>query len=258
MRQMKFQLLNSFKIFVFTLMIVNANCASAHLCKSDQSKTDCSKSLINYPLFDTPYKLHANYLPILALRALAHGDIYKEKKDFKLERLYYVRNTRGAFQEPYSKLIGTGKVEGHGFIGRKISFEGKLDDFDIHYVNKMSFSLPKKAKMNIEAKIDDISFLKLEIHSDADTMTNDVEGTYFGQVVDYNTEHRDSRGKLAGHPYHLHTEGKVKEDTEFYATTDGSIAGYSVQGSASLVGVNEYLTVEHYGPIMVKTFVTIL
>jgi hypothetical protein len=244
--------------FVTIITLANLSQVKATLCSKEVPKTECSKGLANYPLFDTPYKLHANYLPILALRALAHGDIYKEKKKFSLERYYFVKNTSGAFQEHYAKLIGSGEVSGHGFIGRKISFQGKLNEFPFEYENKMTFSLPKRARMNIKAELDGIRFLELEIHSDGDKMTNDVEGTFFTKKVKYHTEHRDSEGILADLPYKLHTEGKVKEADNFHTVTEGSIGEYKISGSGNLTAYNKYLTIEHYGPIMVKTYITVI
>ena len=238
--------------------MLSANKAEALLCDTSKSKTDCSKELIHYPLFDTPYKVHANYVPILALRALAHGNIYKEKKSFNLERYFYVKNIGGAFDDYYAKLVGSGEVGGHGFIGRKITFKGQLNEFPIEYENTMSFSLPKKAKMKVKADIDGIRFLDIEVKSDGDAMTNDVEGTYFGQEVKYHTAHRDSDGILAGLPYKLHTEGKVKEPEAFYAITEGSIENYKIKGEVQMLEKAKYLSTEYYGPIMVKTYINVL
>lgn len=246
-------------IFFLVIFIAsNFQASNSSICSMETSKTDCSKSLKNYPLFDTPYKIHANYLPILSLRALAHAEIYKEKKPFKIERYFYVKDTSGAFKEPYAKLIGSGKVEGSGLIGRKISFEGKLNEFPLKYTNQMSFSLPKKAHMKVESTIDGISFLNLDIRSDGDAMTNDVKGTFFGSAVNYHTQHRDSKGTLAGYPYEIHTVGETKEVNKFTATTKGKIGTYTTTGSVSMTAPNKYLSTENYGPIMVKTFITIL
>jgi hypothetical protein len=245
-------------LLIIILVFSNLNPALSSFCDKKNSKTECSKSLANYPLFDTPYKLHANYLPILALRALAHGDIYKEKKKFNIERYYYVKNTSGAFQESYAKLAGSGEVTGFGFIGRKVSFEGMLNEFPFRYENKMSFSLPKRAHMRVTADLDGLIFLNLDIHSDGDKMTNDVDGSFFAKKVHYHTEHRDSEGILADLPYKIHTEGKVKEIDNFYTVTEGVIGNYKVTGTANLTAPNKYLTIEHYGPIMVKTYVNIL
>lgn len=254
---MNYSINSKILLAIFAIFTISSN-AKATICNKDTSKMECSKSLANYPLFDTPYKLLANYLPILPLRALAHGDIYKEKKAFKLERYYYVKNISGAFQNPYATLTGSGKVDNHGFLGRIINFEGRLNEFPIKYENKMSFSLPKKAKMKVWAEIDGIQFIKLEVHSDGDKMTNDVDGTFFGKKVHYHTEHRDTDGILANIHYKVHTEGKIKEDDNFLAVTDGTIGDYKVTGSANLTAPGKYLSIEHYGPIMVKTFITVL
>lgn len=250
-----------YKFFLLlTIVLLNNSSALAlaRICPEKKSNTECAKALINYPLFDTPYKLAANYIPILPLRALAHGEIYREKKTFKLERYYYVKNISGAFGEPYAKLIGSGKVSGSGIIGRKVSFDGHLNEFKVKYLIKMSFSLPKKAKMKVSASIDDIDFLELIIRSDGDAMTNDVEGTFFGKTVKYHTHHRDTDGTLAGQHYKLHTEGKVKEEGNFHAITKGGYAGHSISGSVVLTAYNKYYSTEYYGPIMVKSYITVI
>ena len=230
----------------------------AKLCEKDLSKTECSKTLIHYPLFDTPYKLLANYVPILPLRALAHGNIYKEKKAFKLERYYYVANISGSFKDPYAKLIGEGEVKGVGFFGRKINFKGMLNDFQVIYENRVTPSLPKRASMKVSATVDDVTFLDLLIKSDKDEMTNDVEGSFFGKEVKYHTYWRDTEGIIAGHKYKIHTEGKVKEKAKFAADTEGTIGEYDIHGNIEMIAPGKYFSSEHYGPILVKTYVTVL
>ena len=240
------------------MLLVPLMALEAKLCEKDLSKTECSKILINYPLFDTPYKLLANYVPILPLRALAHGNIYKEKKSFKLERYYYLANASESFKDPYAKLIGEGKVKGVGFFGRKISFDGMLNDFKLTYINKVTPSLPRRAKMKVSATVDDVTFLDLVIKSDGDEMTNDVEGSFFGKDVQYHTYWRDTEGLVAGHKYKIHTEGKVKEEAKFAADTKGTIGEYDINGSINMTAPGKYFSSEHYGPILVKTYVTIL
>ena len=60
-----------------------------------------------------------------------------------------------------------------------------------------------------------------------------------------------------GYDYKIHTEGKIKEEGNFLAVTDGTTDEYKVTGSVTLTSKNNYFSTEHYGPIMVQTQVTV-
>lgn len=217
------------------------------------SVDQCEVNLQNYPLFDTPYKVAANYLPILPIRAFAHAGIYKDKKSCKLERLYYVKNLEAEFAEPYQKTTLDIEVKGHGFFGRKIVATGKLNEFDLEYENKIGASLPRNASMKVQAKLAGVEFLKLRIKSDGNKNTNEVEGSFFTKEVKYLTEWRDTNGSLANLDYKLHTEGLHKEVDNFHVITRGSIDDYEIFGHGTMIKPNYYEFDEHYGPIIVKS-----
>lgn len=223
----------------------------------EEISPSCTANLHNYPLFDTEYKLAANYLPVLALRALAHAEVYKDKKSSHLERYYYVKDLQGKFSKPYQTLILDIDVKGHGFIGREVSAKGKLNEFDLIYDNKLSFSLPRKASMKATARLDGIQILDLNIKSDGITMTNDIEGSFLGQEVQYKTNLRDTEGILGGYKYKLHTEGIHPDAFSFETTTQGTIGSTGIYGKGRLVKPNYYEFEESYGPILIKTKLTI-
>lgn len=246
------------KIILILIFFLTANLVKAKdtLCprKNDQK---CANYLRNYPLFDTEYKIAANYVPVLPLRALAHAEVYREKKSFHLERYYYVKNLEGDLGKSYQSIILDAEISGFGIFSRKIKAKGKLNEFDLEYENNMSFSLPKKATMKVEAILDNVKFLDLKIKSDGDDMTNKVTGSFFGKEVDYHTEWRDTDGKLSGLEYTIHAEGVQKEENSFKAISNGKISNYNISGSAKMISENEYQSSEDYGPITVKTFITI-
>lgn len=240
------------------MMIFSMGTAQAKkaICPA-KTNQDCANYLQNYPLFDTEYKRAANYVPVLALRALAHAEVYKEKKPFHLERHYYVTNLTGELGKAYQTVVLDGEIGGFGIFSRSIKAKGKLNEFDLEYENHMSFSLPRSASMKVNAKIDDIEFLNLKIHSDGNEMTNDVEGTFFAKQVGYHTHWRDTEGTLAGNDYKIHAAGVNKEEDSFQVTLDGKIGNHSITGSGRMIAENQYETVEVYGPITVKTFITV-
>jgi len=243
--------------FLFYL-ICPASFAEVHICDDIKVK-DCSRYLAHHPLFDTDYKLAANYVPILALRALAHAEVYKDKKPFHIERYFFVKDLSGSdkLTKAYETIILDGEINGFGIFNRKIKVKGTLNEHDIDYINEMSFSLPRKAHMKIKAVIDDIPFLDLLIKSCGTAMTNDVEGTLFTKEVKYHTSWRDTEGLLAGLEYQITATGVVKEETDFYATLLGSIGNYPIKGTIKLVKPGYYESIEEYGPILVKTFITV-
>ena len=230
--------------------------AAGFNCKQEIS-ADCAANLHNYPLFDTEYKLAANYLPILALRGLAHAEVYKDKKSAHIERYFYIKDLQGNFGKPYETLILDITVHGHGIIGREIRATGKLNEFTLEYVNKMGFSLPRNAHMKVSARLDDIKILELDVESDGSLMTNTVDGLFLNQSVDYETKLRDTSGLLSGHRYTLHTAGIDSKVTSFAVQTQGKIGSSSIYGKGGMLRDNYYEFEESYGPVLVKTKLTI-
>lgn len=211
------------------------------------------ENIQNYPLFDTEYKIAANYIPILALRAFAHAEVYKEKKPSRLIREYYVKNLTGEFSKPYQTTDLNIEIKNHGLFGRKIIATGKLNEFDLEYENKISASLPRNASMKAEAKIAGIEFLNLKIKSNGTENTNEVEGLFFAKEVKYLTQHRDTNGTLANIDYELHTEGLHKEADNFKVVTHGQIGEHEIFGHGTMISKGFYEFEEHYGPIFVKS-----
>lgn len=224
------------------------------LCSS-QIDLECHKALLEHNLFNSKAKLVSNYLPILALRALAHADVYKNKKSFRLERFFYMKNNSGNYEQAYEEIVLDGSIEPRGLFGRAITLKGKLNDFDLWYQNIMTASLPRNLFMDVVATLDDVKILELEIHSDGIKMTNNVKGHFFGQKIQYSTEMRDSNGILAGQKYRAHTIGENHKCIEF--NTEGSFGDINISGEGKMLAPSQYETVEYYGPIMVKTFVKI-
>jgi hypothetical protein len=225
-------------------------------CKQEIS-ANCAANLHNYPLFDTEYKLAANYLPILALRGLANAELYKDKKSAHLERYFYIKDLQGNFSKPYETIVLDIQVKGHGIIGREVIATGKLNEFTLEYKNKMGFSLPRNARMDVSARLDGISILDLDIKSDGTLMTNTVLGSFLNQDVNYQTKHRDTSGLLSGHKYTLHTEGIDQESDHFTVRTLGKIGSSTIYGKGGIVSPNYYQFEENYGPVLVKTKLTI-
>ena len=251
----------SFKsLFIAAILLMVFSPANAQnpmgICQQELS-TGCVANLHNYPLFDTEYKLAANYLPILALRGLAHAELYKDKKSAHLERYFYIKDLQGDFSKPYETIILDIDVKGHGIIGREITAIGKLNEFDLKYVNDMGFSLPRNAHMKVSARLDGIKILELNIRSDGTLMTNTVNGLFLNQNVDYQTKLRETSGILSGHKYTLHTEGIDLETTNFTVRTLGKIGSSNIYGKGGIVRANYYEFEENYGPVLVKTKLTI-
>lgn len=253
MHRLQYQL-----IFALSCVLLCINCYAQNSLCLNQSTQQCHQTLLVYPFFDTQYKMAANYVPILPLRALAHADVYKNKKNFELERYYYVKDLQGKFKDPYAVLKLNGQVKGRGFLGRDVEVHGTLNDFNLEYMNIMTFSLPKKAHMLVTAKLDGIEFLNLEIFSDGDKMTNDVSGKFFGKKVKYNTCLRNTEGLLAEVPYSIFTHGIVSTPQEFKTVLEGRIGKHLIDGQIYMVSKNNYLSIENYGPIQVKSYVRVI
>ena len=216
----------------------------------------CGKDLNKYPLFDTEYKLAANYLPILGLRALADADIYRKKNKTHIERFFYVKDLSGKFAAPYQTIICDIEVRSKGILGRELLAKGTLNDFDFYYKNDIKPSISKKAQMSATASIDGCEFMNLEINSDANSMTNNVQGSFFGLEVAYKTVWRQTEGLLAGTKYKIYTEG-AKKNSLFEAFTYGSMGNSPIKGEAKEIQPGVYHTEESYGPVLVKTFITV-
>jgi hypothetical protein len=81
----------------------------------------CMENIQNYPLFDTEYKIAANYIPILALRAFAHAEVYKEKKPSRLIREYYVKILQANLANHIKQQISISKSKTTACLDAKLS-----------------------------------------------------------------------------------------------------------------------------------------
>lgn len=238
------------------VLFLGVKAAATPLCP-EESK-DCCQSLSLNPLFNTDYKISANYVPILPLRGMVQADVYKDKKSLIMDRRYYIKDATGNYGEPYQKTLLNISVKGSGIIGREVIAEGTLNEHKLKYHNHMKFSLPKRANMKVNATLDGIQILELAVQSDGDKMTNLVKGSFLGKQVDYQTHWRETKGTLAGIPYLLHTEGLIKEKENFKAVTKGTIGSSAIKGEIKMLDKEHFESTEYYGPVMVKTKLTIL
>lgn len=209
-------------------------------------------------LFDTEYKIAANYVPVLPLRGLADAEVYRHKKSFTIDRRFYEKDASGKYSEAYEKVYLNCKVDGIGIIGREINCDGTLNELKLKYQNIMKFSLPKRAHMEIHSTLDGEAFIDLNIYSDGDQMTNNVKGLFFKKLVSYQTCWRDTKGTLAGINYQLHTVGVKESIGSFTVSTKGKIGNSVITGSGKIICPNNYEFIEYYGPVMVKTILTVL
>lgn len=243
-------------VLILVILSANFTYAKQAICPNKDYQT-CGQYLRNYPLFDTEYKIAANYVPVIPLRALAEANVYKEKKSFHIERFFYVKNLKGDLGKAYQTIILDGNITGFGIFSRKIIAKGKLNEFDLEYENDMSFALPRTANMKVRAKLDGNLFLDLKITSDGNKMTNDVSGIFFGQDVKYHTDWRETNGILSGLNYKIYAEGILKDSNDFTVNMKGSIGKHSITGFGRMTSINHYESTEDYGPITVKSFITI-
>ncbi len=249
----------SFLVFAVLVQSLWANGIEAkdlENCKPETNQ-ECTEILANYPLFDTDYKKAANYVPVLALRAIYDAKIYREKRKAKIIRNFYIKDLSGKFSKPYQKMEINLEVNAKGLLGREIIAMGKINEFDFDYYNRIKFSLSKKARMDIKAHIDNVEFLDLHIESDGNKKTNDVKGQFLGKTVNYLTEWRSTSGTLAGLPYTMFVKGTPEDEKVFSATSKGFIGTSEITGEVKIVDKDHYLSEENYGPILIKTDIVV-
>ena len=198
----------------------------------------------------------ANYTPVLVLRAIANSRIYQEKGKARIVRNYYLSNTTGKLTQAYQKMVYDIDVKGKGIFGRKIIATGTINDLNFDYTSKVSFTLSKKAHMDINARLEGCDFLQLEVFSNGEKKTNKVLGKFLGKQVDYFTKWRDTEGVLGTHLYSMYVEGK-KQDGRFYGISKGTIGEFLIKGVAKETSKHHYEIEESYGPVIVKTSVLV-
>ncbi len=214
-------------------------------CNSGQASL--SNNLLNDPLFDSDYKIAAHYVPALALRALAHAEVYQKKRKAYLERTFTLQ---GNVYETWKIHI---QVEGDGLFKRKVSAKGFIGNLPLSYENEIACSLPKNANMKVSAKLDGQPILNLTINSDGNKMTNYIGGNFLGRAVAYKTSWRDTIGTLAGFAYNMHVEGVKNEANDFKVVSKGNIGASEIKGEGILIKKDHYEFTEHYGPILIKS-----
>jgi hypothetical protein len=219
-------------------------------CQTEKEAT-LVKTLSQYPLFDTSYKLAANYSPVLLLRALAESNIYKKKGIAYIKREFFIKNLSGKLGGAFEIWDLELRVEAMGLLGRKLIATGKINQLDLYYENKITGKLNNTASMDIRAYLEGCEFLKLNVESKKSDETNLVKGLFFGKTVDYKTVWRNTEGVLANLPYKIYVEG-TNEDT-FKLLSTGKIDAYNISGKGEKVSENKYLMEEYYGPLYIKT-----
>ncbi len=260
-------------VLIISATIAHVKAKTKTLCESET--TAKTSAIANHPLFDTPYKAAANYLPVLALRALGSTEIYRKKGHARIVRNYYVRSLQGKLGEPYETMTLNIEVKAKGLFGRVAIGTGTINDLDLYYENHASFGLPRRVYMDSFASLDGCEFLKLKVVTDGDKLINDVTGTYLSKTTNYKTEWRNTNGMLAGYNYQITAEGnsanamlcdksnqdsayckehsKGKEGSLYEAKSSGLIAGYKITGWIKETRPNHFESEENYGPILVKT-----
>lgn len=226
-----------------------------------------STSFLEHPLFNTPYKVAANYSPVLGLRALAESKTYKEKRKANISRTYFHKSN---LKTPYAKANIKLSVEDPSILSRTVKAHGEISYlgsekttvkvFNLDYLNEMKFSIFKKADMKIQAFLNRKLALDLKVHSEAGDMTNKVSGTFLGRKTDYKTKWRDTKGTLAGYSYEVYAMGEEYTDekfTGFRFESKGDIQGSAISGSGKELHKGYYEFEESYGPIVVKTTVEV-
>lgn len=275
MRLLSKRALTIVALIICAIMLRASQAKPKTLCETSAP----SSAIANHPLFDTPYKAAANYLPVLALRALGSTEIYRKKGSAHLVRRFYVRSLQGKLGEPYETMVLDIEVSGKGLFGRVAKAYGRINDLDLYYENEASFGLPKKAYMNAYASLDGFELVKLKIESDGDKLINKVAGNYLSKETNYQTLWRNTTGLLAGLNYKLFVEGsggttvpcdktnehtaycqeyaKHKTKTLYEAKSSGTIAGYNISGWVRETSPDHFEAEEYYGPIVVKTLLDV-
>lgn len=209
------------------------------------------QTLTKYPLFDTPYKLAANYSPVLLLRALAHSNIYRKKGKAHVKREFYIKDLKGKFAEAFETLELDISVEATGLLGRKILASGKINNLNLNYENLIEVKLNNTASMKIKAFLEACEFLDLKVESKKSENSNTVLGSFFGKKVEYKTTWRDTEGILADKKYKIYVEGST--EGAFTLSSKGTIDVYQISGTGKQISENKYLMEEYYGPLYIKT-----
>ncbi len=260
---------------VLVLLSSSSSAKNKIMCELNPN-TEIS-AIANHPLFDTPYKAAANYIPVMPLRALASTELLRKKGTARMVRNFYVRNLQGKLAEPYETMTMDLEVSSRGLFGRTIKGTGRINDLDLYYENQMSFRLPKKIYMEAFARLDGCEMMKLKIETDGDKLTNDVRGLYLGKKTDYHTDWRTTTGFLAGSNYEMIAEGiskggvpcdkhnqntaackehaNDKPSTLYVGKSSGKVAGQMINGWVRETRANHFEAEENYGPIVVKTII---
>lgn len=248
---LKIKIISAIVIFMIPLKVFGFQ----NLCP--KAEMSCSDALLTNHLFNADYKIAANYVPVLPLRAFAHAEIYKHKKKLKLERYFYYKSA-GPSAKPYATMNLNVEVRGKGFLGREIIASGTLNEHKVEYFNEVKPYLPRNGDLNVIAKLDGIRVLELTIASDGTKMTNVVKGKFFNKEVNYSTNWRNTKGVLAGLNYEIYAEGIEKEKNSFKAISKGRIQNQSISGTCDIIEENFYTCQEEYGPLRIKTDIKIL
>ncbi len=258
-------------VLIISATIAHVTAKTKTLCESETAAK--VSAIANHPLFDTPYKAAANYVPVLALRALNSTEIYRKKGHARIVRNYYVRSLQGKLGEPYETMILNIEIKAKGLFGRVAIGTGTLNDLDLYYENHASFGLPRRVYMDSFASLDGCELMKFKVETDGDKMTNNLSGHFLSKATNYKTNWRTTTGLLANSAYNMvveangtntipcgkdnqdaaHCKDSAKTKTLFEGKSSGSIAGYTISGWIKETRPNHFESEEYYGPILVKT-----
>ncbi len=258
-------------ILIFTISVEPG---SAFLFKNDDKKEDIKtldliskqnaeivdKDLLikRNSLIDTPYKLAAHYVPIILLRALTNSDYPKNIRKAHFERLTYTscEEKTGKCSGLIEKMTIDIELEKTGLLSRRAIAKGKINDLDFEYSNDMKFRFTKRGTQIIRSTIEGMPYINLDIDTDGNEKTNDVEGSLLGKKVKYHTKYRTTAGSIGGYPYKIYVSG-IRDKQTFQISLDGSIGQYKITGHGEEVKKDYYEITEKYGPLTMKSTVKV-
>lgn len=217
-----------------------------------QPKTVASKVK---SLVSKPYRLAAHYLPVLE-KALTQVRVPFKAKKLRVERYIYDSSLESS---PSEKLIADVDIKKKGMLGQLITAKGKLNDMDLKYKNHFKFSITGKGTMDVESSLAGEEFIKLRISANKRKATTDVAGAVMGKEVQYFSDESTTEGFIAEHPYKVSFNSiKNKKGELVQIITKGNIGDYAITGEGHRISENQYAIEEHYGPLLIKTVITVL
>lgn len=254
-------MLKVFKVFlvlVFLQLFSSSSALNLNIFKPNPAQELIKASESISTLVDTPYKQAAKYMPVLE-RALTLCKVPFKAKEMRVERLVYdLRNDSSIPGDPVEKLIADINIERNGLLGQVITAKGKLNDWDLSYINDFKFSIFGKGTMKIESTLANKPFINLDIFSNKRSKLVDVNGNLFGRKTQYCTKTSSTEGYIDSQPYKVEVEDVKKNGEVVAIRSKGSIGSYEIKGHGRKINDNYYEIEEYYGPLFIKTKVQIM